>query len=305
MAINPNADRWPWLGVAVVVAVLLAAAFAIVVAVDKGPQPPFLDPNFEPEPESAPFDDGALHLAGSGSNLPLTRLLARAYADAGHERPVVHPSIGSGGGVRALLDGAISVALVSRPLKPAERERGLVATPYARLPVLFGAHLDVPETSVTPAEAVEIYSGRKTEWSNGARIFVLQREQGDSSHAVVDRAVPGFGDANEEAYHQHRYRILYHDSSMAEAIANTHGSIGLHSGAIDPELPFKALAFDGVEPTLEALEAGRYPLYKDLAFVTVGPPTGEAKRFIEFVASSTDDEIFRERGALRIGTGAD
>jgi phosphate transport system substrate-binding protein len=301
--INPRADRWPWFGVAVVAAILLVVAAAIVAGVDDGPQPPFLDPTFVPEHEPAPFDDGALHLAGSGSNLPLTRRLARAYGEAGHARPIVHPSIGSGGGVRAVLDGAIAVALVSRPLKPAERERGLVATPYARLPVVIGAHVDVPEQSITSEGVVDIYAGRRTQWSNGARIFVLQREPGDSSHAVVDHAVPGFREANEQAYRENRWRVLYHDASMMEALANTQGSIGLHSGALDPDTPFKALAFDGVEPTLEAVASGRYPLYKDLAFVTVGPPTGEAKAFIDFVASIPDDELFRERGAIRLRAG--
>jgi phosphate transport system substrate-binding protein len=299
--INPRGDRWPWYGVAVVAAILLIAALAIVTGVEDGQQPPFLDPTFDPEPEAAPFDDGRLHLAGSGSNLPLTRALARAFAEQGHARPVVHPSIGSGGGVRALLDGATAIALVSRPLKPAERERGLVATPYARLPVVIGAHEDVPESSITPEQLVDIFDSERTEWSNGAQIFVLQREQGDSSHAVVDAAIAGFKDANEKAYQESRFRVLYHDSSMAEALANTQGSIGLHSGAVDPQLPFKTLALDGVAPTLDAVASGRYPLYKDLAFVTVGPPSGEAKAFIEFVVSRADDAIFLEHGAIRLG----
>lgn len=301
MPINPRGDRWPWYGVAVVAAILLTAALAIVTGVEDGRQPPFLDPTFDPEPEAAPFDDGRLHLAGSGSNLPLTRALARAYAEAGHDRPAVHPSIGSGGGVRALLDGATAIALVSRPLKPAERERGLVATPYARLPVVVGVHEDVPETNITPEGLVAIFSGQRIEWSDEARIFVLQREQGDSSHAVVDAAIAGFKEANEQAYKQSRFRVLYHDSSMAEALANTQGSIGLHSGAVDPHLPFKTLALDGVTPTLDAVASGRYPLYKDLAFVTVGPPTGAAKAFIEFVVSRADDAIFLEHGAIRLG----
>jgi phosphate transport system substrate-binding protein len=173
------------------------------------------------------------------------------------------------------------------------------------LPVVIGAHVDVPAHSITPEELVDIFAGRRTHWDNGARIFVLQRERGDSSHAVVDAAVPGFHQANAHAYREHRWRVLYHDASMMEALANTQGSIGLHSGAIDPDIPFKSLAFDGVAPTLEAVASGRYPLYKDLSFVTVGPPTGEAKAFIDYVTSMPDDELFREHGAIRLGGGGD
>ena len=298
MPTNPRGDRLPWFVVAVVAVALVAGAGVIVTGLDDGPVPPFIDPAFRPQPEPAAFDDKALHVAGSGSNLPLTRALVRAYDGA---PPVVHPSIGSGGGVRALLDGAIGVALVSRPLKPAERERGLVATPYARIPVVVAAHADVPEATITGRRLVELYAGEETLWADGRRIFVLQREPGDSSHAVFGRQLPGFADANEEAYRVNRWRVLYHDAAMEEALGNTLGSVGLHAGTVAHRPEIRTLAVDGVEPTPDAVADGTYPFAKDLAFVTVGKPMGAAKAFIDFVRSDAGAAAIQAGGGVPVG----
>ena len=52
---------------------------------------------------------------------------------------IAHGGIGSGGGIRALLDGAIDIAIVSRRLTADEREQGLVYTPFSRIPVVVAA----------------------------------------------------------------------------------------------------------------------------------------------------------------------
>ena len=298
MPTNPRGDRLPWFGVAIVAVVLVAGAGIIVTGLDDGPIPPFIDPAYVPQPEPAAFDDAALHVAGSGSNLPLTRDLVRAYQGP---RPVVHPSIGSGGGVRALLDGAIGIALVSRPLKPRERERGLVATPYARIPVVVAAHIDVPDKTITGDRLVQIYAGRETTWADGRQIFVLQREPGDSSHAVFADQLTGFADANEEAYRVNRWRVLYHDAAMEEALGNTLGSVGLHAGTVAHRREIKTLAVDGVRPSPDAVADGSYPFAKDLAFVTVGKPAGAAKAFIDFVRSEAGAAAIRAGGGVPVG----
>ena len=46
-----------------------------------------------------------------------------------------------------------------------------------------------------------------------------------------------------------------------------------------------------MKPTLETVEAGTYPLSRHLYFYTVGPPTGEAKAFIDWVLSPEGQKI--------------
>ncbi len=291
-----------WLVVSLSMLGLVGAAAAVVVSDTDQPLPPFLDPAHASASARATAParhaDG-LRLAGSGSNLPITRALSAAFPRDETHQPVVHASIGSGGGLRALLDGVIDIALVSRPLREGEREQGLVATPYARVPVAVAVHASVPDAGLNMAELVNIYEGMHDTWADGGRIVVLQRERGDSSHAAVAERLPGFAEANDQAYRDSRWRVLYRDESMREALADTRGSIGLFGqGAIPGGLPVRALHIDGVRPSPATIADGTYPFAKDLAFVTRGPPQGEAAAFIAFARSAAGRRIIETSGGL-------
>lgn len=289
-----------WIAVCLSLVVLVgAAAWAIVSDADKA-LPPFVTQPGEPAPPATPRHHGeGLRLAGSGSNLPMARALSASFDRGAAHHPVVHASIGSGGGVRALLDGVIDIALVSRPLREGEREQGLVATPYARVPVVVAVHTSVPITALDGEELVDLYSGATEQWPDGSRVVVLQRERGDSSHAAVDRVLPAFGEANEEAYQRSRWRVLYRDDAMREALADTRGAIGLFGqGGLPPGSPVRAVAMDGVMPSVETLRSGAYPFTKDFAFVTRGPPQGEAAAFIQHARSPGGRAIIEAAGGL-------
>jgi phosphate transport system substrate-binding protein len=288
-----------WMAVSASMLALLAVAAWVVVSDADQPLPPFLqaaEPRPAP-PAAAPHD--GLRMAGSGSNLPITRALSSAFSLAEAEHAVVHASIGSGGGIQALLDGVIDLALVSRPLRDGEREQGLVAIPYARVPVAVVVHASVPEARLTRQELVEIFDGTRRTWSDGSRIVVLQREPDDSSHAAVGRVVPGFAEANDRAYAEQRWRVLYRDDAMREALADTTGAIGLFGeGSLPPSLPIKAVAIDDVLPSPETVRSGAHPFHKDFAFVTRGPPQGSAAAFVAFALSPAGRRIIEAAGAL-------
>jgi phosphate transport system substrate-binding protein len=296
-----SARGTPWLTAsAAAVLIALAASAWLAIARTRGPSPQFAARSAPPGPERHRADE-ALVLAGSGSNLPVTRALAAAWAAHGAPPPVVHTSIGSGGGMRALRDGAVDVALVSRPLSAEEREAN-IAVPYARVPIYIGVHASVPDQNLTRAELIEIFEGTRTQWSDGSRIVVLQRERGDSSHGAVNRVVPEFEAANQRAYQARRWHVINDDVSMNDALASTEGAIGLlGAGVIPNTLPIRALAFEGVAPTLEGVELGAYPFHKDLAMVTRGEPDERAAAFFRFVFSREGQAIIRELGAIPLG----
>ena len=244
---------------------------------------------------------GPLWLAGSGSNLPLTRELAEAFARRWPEKPVVvFESVGSTGAVKAVNDRAIDLGLVSRPLRPAEQELGLVVIPYARVAVAAAANLSVPEEDVSREELVRIFAGARRTWADGAPIVVLQRERGDSGHMAVAAATPGFEAANEAAYQAGRWRVLYSDRAMHEALVGTAGAIGLFDvGATQAQaLALKILRIEGAAPSEENVRSGRYPFVKRLDFVSAEQPRGVAADFVDFVRSADGQAIIRRAGYL-------
>ena len=289
-----------WLVVAATTAALLITGAVVVLGGKQGPQPPFLEAEADadaPAPRRRAPGEG-LVIAGSGSNLPITRVLVSGFRGHG-PTPVVQPSIGSGGGIRALLDGVIDIALVSRSLKEGERALGLVSTPYARVPVIVAVHSDVPDTEITTPELVAVYAGHRHTWSDGSRISVLQRERGDSSHRAVGSVVPGFDETNQEAYREARWRVLYHDDAMTDALDSTPGAVGLFGqGGVPRTRSIRALRVDGIAPTVDAVASQRYPFTKDLAFVTLGEPRERVGAFIEFARSPEGQVIIREAGGM-------
>lgn len=295
---GPRRHWLPWLGALAVLAGIVGWAVLDVRGVGEDSRPAFLSTQTRAEVPQRP-DGVHLHIAGSGSCVPLTRMLAGAAMPQLEVSAEVHASIGSGGGLRALSDGAIDVALVSRPLRVDELQAGLVYTPFARIPVVVAAGLDVPDRSVTIERLEALFGGTEDRWSNGENVVVLLRESGDSSHRVVGAAVSGFVEATDGSRATGSVRVLYHDGAMQVALANTPGALGLHGNGVDPSLAgFRSLAVDGVDPTGANVESGRYPFVKELAFVTTGAPSGGAKTFIDFASSSQGRALLRVRGAV-------
>jgi len=296
-----------WALVLVVAALVILAAAWILAPLDQPPPwsgraergeslAPFTDPL---APLTHPRPDAPLRLAGSGSNLPLTRELAEAFVRRRPTRRVlVFESIGSTGGVAAARDRVIDLGLISRPLRPAEDELGLIVFPYARVAVAAAVNLGVADDQLRAADLVEIYAGRRRTWRDGQPIIVLQRERGDSSHLAVAAVVPGFEAANDAAYRAGRWRVLYNDRAMHEALASTPGAIGLIdvSATQTQALALGLLRIDGVPPVEDSLPAARYPFTKQLAFVSPEPPVGLAAEFIDFIASGDGQAIIRRAG---------
>lgn len=243
-----------------------------------------------------------LILAGSGSNIPVTRKLAEGYNGKANAKIEVPSSIGSEGAINAVKSGKLELGLISRHLTAAEREQGLKEIPYARVAVILGVHKDVPDTEISSSNIINIVKGFKASWSNGSKIFVFVREREDSSNLVLYDKIPGFKDALSEAYEDHRWEIVYRDNDMASALQRTRGSWGVvNTTDLVENDAIKALALDGVAPTQENVLSGRYKLVKDLSFVYLNQLNSRSAKFLEFVYSPEGQQILAKWGAVPTG----
>jgi len=247
-------------------------------------------------------EQSPLVFAGGGSGVPIVRLLAEAFVRTRPDvRIEVPASIGTGGGIRAAAEGAITVGLIARPLRDTEKGLGLSTLTYARTAVVIGAHPRVVDNNITAGELVDVYRGKKTRWRDGQEIIVLTREPGDSIIEVLQERVPGFSEAYAESQRAKRWTTLYSAQQMNEVLAKTPHAIGVSDmGVITSERwPIKVLNFNGVYPLPQYVTTGRYPLVRILAFVfrREGLPTG-ARAFIDFVRSKDGTRILRASGYL-------
>lgn len=251
---------------------------------------------------AAPQGETGFLVAGSGTNLPIMRLLAKAF-EKRHPgvRIEVPPSIGSTSGIRAAADGAVAIGLVSRQLKESEKSLGLQVVPYARTPLVIGVNPSVAEKDITYGDIIDIYRGKKNRWQSGRNIVVLTREPGDSSIEVLARMVPGFAEVYAESQKANRWTTLMKDLEMNQSLAFTPEAIGFSDlGSLTvEEHRIKPLRVNGVAPTVKNLENGSYPLMKPLLLVFSRERIPAAAReFIAFVRSRDGARLLRANGYL-------
>jgi phosphate transport system substrate-binding protein len=217
------------------------------------------------------------------------RLLAKEFSKSHPKFKIDVPaSIGSKAGIQAVANGAITVGLISRPLKEQEKELGLTFVPYAQTATAIAAHPTVSDKGITSAELIEIYKGTKNHWQDGQEIIVLTREE-ESSITVLEEKISGFREVFAESNRAKRWTTLYKDQEMNQVLAKTSDKIGLAdvgtltSGGLLSSI--KVINFNGVSPTLENLASGKYLLSKQLAFVYQKEILPNVKAFLSFIQS--------------------
>jgi phosphate transport system substrate-binding protein len=246
---------------------------------------------------------GTLDFAGCDANIPLTRLLARAFMQRHPDVRIQLRMVGSTNGVALAAAGAVQIGLVSRPLREGEEGLGLTFLPYAKTAVIIGADPDTPETALTAEELLTFYRGTKLRWKSGREITFLTREEGDSSVESLKQAMPGFGEAYAAGSKTSHWTILYSEPQMHEALLTLPFALGLSDlGTTTLErLPIKVLSLDGIAPTPENIANGRYPFVKTLGFVWREDTLPvSARAFVKFVQSEDGAGLLKAHGYLPV-----
>jgi len=241
-------------------------------------------------------------LAGSGSNLPATRLLVKAFNRLHPEIYFETPTnIGSAGAIRAVADGAVAIGLISRPLLGDEKNLGLFVDTYARTAVVIGSHPLVKDDGITFNELNSIYRGNKTTWKDGQKIIVLNREPGESSIYVLEENVPGFREIYADSIKKKRWPIILKDEGMNNKIATVPYSIGFSDvGAITSQkLKINILKLNGIYPSAKNVLNNTYPLYKTLSFVYRPERlTPAMKTYLSFACSPEGNKVLLKNGYI-------
>ncbi len=261
-------------------------------------------PPVPPHASAFPPDPKIVSVAGTGAMVPLVTHLAEAWRRAHPNQPVVvEASIGSAGGVRAAVEGAVDLGLVSRPLTDEERRLGLRWLPLARDAVVVAAHPSVAADDVSSAELVRLYAGEATSFRDGTPATVFWRDRRDSTHTALERLVPELKVTQERWLPKGQFKVLYHDDAMGAALATTPGAIGSYSlGAITTEgLPLKVLAINGVRPSRKNLTDGSWPATRELALVFRPDRESRIRPFLEFLLGPEGQALMTACDYLPLG----
>jgi phosphate transport system substrate-binding protein len=240
-----------------------------------------------------------IRIGGTGAALGTMQLLAQAYAKANPEvRITVLPSMGSGGGIKALLAGALQISVSSRPLSDSEAGAGAVAVEYGRTPFVFATAATSKVAGITTPNLIDFYAGKVDEWPDGTKLRLVLRPIGDSDSETIKSMSPAMREAKSAAEQRKGMAFTVTDQETANAIEKVPGALGPSTLALllSEKRALKALALDGVVPSAQSIADGSYPLSKQLLLVT-GPKTPpEAQAFVAFVRSAAGRGILQQTG---------
>lgn len=240
-----------------------------------------------------------IRIGGSGGPLGTMPLLAEAFKKSHPLATVVIvPSLGSGGGIKALRAGAIDLALTSRPLKDAERGPDISATEYARTPFVFAAGVGTNALAITTPELISIYTGARKTWPDGRPLRLVLRPDTESDTDIIKSLSPEMNLAVKTAQGREGMLVALTDKTAADSLETTPGALGTTTLAqiISEKRALQALTLNGATPSLQALAEGKYPYYKTF-FMVSGPETNPlARQFFVFVRSAAGREILEKNG---------
>jgi phosphate transport system substrate-binding protein len=238
-------------------------------------------------------------IGGAGAALGTMRLLAAEFmARYPDVQITILPSLGSGGGIKAVAAGAIGLAVAARPLDESEGKLGVIATEYARTPFVFAVSVKSTLAAITTAELIDIYTGKTTHWADGSPARVVLRLASDIDTATIKNISPEFRRAAEVAETRPGVRMAVSDQDAANDLERIPGAIGPLTLAqiVSEKRALRAVKLDGKEPAPKNAAAGVYPYYKRLFFVTGTPRAAAVERFITFVQSPAGLRILSGNG---------
>lgn len=254
----------------------------------------------DPGPPEAASSRKPVRVSGSGTCLPLLRLLTSAYTKGHPELEFVYlPGLHSGGGVKGVAGADLELGAVSRELTDEEKALGLRYVNLSDDGLVLAVHPTVTGVENLTTEQVKgIYSGKYRDWSQlgGSKlaITVLDRNEDESAKMILRQYVLGDTKVSSRAV------SMFYESDMVEALQTSPGSIGYFSLgyglSADPEINVTYLKLDGVEASVDTIESGAYKMIRPLGVVLAKEPSSEISEFVAWASGPAGSALMRGKG---------
>jgi phosphate transport system substrate-binding protein len=153
--------------------------------------------------------------------------------------------------------------------------------------VTRGGSLPGQAAGFSSAELADIYAGRQSHWADGAPIRLVMRSAYESDTLLLRTLSPALDQAMGEALARKGMVIAENDLETLELLEKNPGSLGpVTLGLLRVRgSGLRLLALDGVLPSAQALDEGRYRLSKPFLLVFAKTPTAAARRLGDFLRS--------------------
>jgi phosphate transport system substrate-binding protein len=259
---------------------------------------------------------------GSDTMVNLAQAWAEQYKKVAPQVDVEVSGGGSGVGIAALIKGTIDIANASRNMKATEIEQAKKNTGKEAKEFIVGydalaiyVHKDNPIKDITQEQIAAIYAegGNVTKWSDlgvkipGVTDDTIVRVSRQSSSGTYEFL-------REHVLKNKDFKLGSRDMNgskeVVELVASTPTAIGYSGmGYNEPGkvrmLSVAAKAGDPVfPPSAENVLNKKYPIARSLQVYTLGEPTGEVKKYIDWAMSPAGQKVVQESGYVPLPAAA-
>lgn len=251
-----------------------------------------------------------IKIDGSTTVVPVVSRAAEVFKRQHPEIVITVNSGGSGVGVNAVAEGRVHIGMISRPLSADEKARfaGVDFRAYTigrdAVACVVSSEVYAAGVKALAKEQIrDIYLGKIVNWKDvggpDQRIVAVDKETHRGTRHVFMAYV--FGDPQARAPGA---RLVTGSNNEEQAkIAQSDSAIGMLSHAwINKDVSGIGIRTeDGViEPTLENIRSGKFPISRDLSLIVAGEPNGAIKEFIDFILSPEGQEIVEKSGYVPV-----
>lgn len=236
---------------------------------------------------------------GSDTLVILSQRWAERYMAKNSNVSIQVTGGGSGTGISALINGTTDICNASRPMKSSEVQK--LKERYGTLGVEIKCakdglsvyvNDDNPVKNLTIEQIRNIYTGRITNWKEvggrNAKIVLYSRENNSGTYVYFKDNVLKGDDYSPACQN------LPGTAAVVNAVAKDDNGIGYGGAAYAKGI--NTCKVDGVEPTTENITNGKYPITRYLYMYLRNRPTGEVKKFVDWVLSPAGQAVVTEVG---------
>ena len=238
---------------------------------------------------------GKVTASGSTALLPLLKAGQEEFYKLNDKVTINISGGGSFTGQKQVASGAVNIGNSDVEVAPDLKDKGLLEHKLVGIPFVFIVNKDVTVDNLTKQQYVDILTGKITNWQEvggkDQKITLIHRAKSSGSRATIAKVVLHNGNFTDDAV------IQDSNGAVRGAIATTPGAIGYVDAAY-ADSTVKALKFDGVAYSIQAVVDGKYPVFTFGRMFTKGEAKGAVKAFIDYVTSKDFQEKFAEKNGF-------
>ncbi|MDP4084443.1 MAG: phosphate ABC transporter substrate-binding protein [Bacillota bacterium] len=240
---------------------------------------------------------GQLVISGSTALQPLVAAAAEEFMNKNPKVSIQVNGGGSGTGLSQVSQGAVQIGN-SDVFAEEKNISGLVDNKVAVVGMTAAVNPKVGIKDIKKADLIKVFTGQIKNWKElgGAdqKITLVNRPDSSGTRAVFNKfalggATPAEG-ITEDA-----------SNTVKKIINETPGAIGYLAFSYLTDNTVTALSIDGVQPTAENVESGKFPVWAYEHCYTKGQPTDLEKAFLDYLTSSdVQTTILPKQGYLPV-----